>query len=44
MLFFDDSHSDRYEVIFHCGFDLHFSEEKMSFDIELYELFLSFGY
>ena len=23
--FFDDSHSDRYEVIHDCGFDLHFS-------------------
>ena len=22
---FDDGHSDRCEVIFHCGFDLHFS-------------------
>ena len=24
---FDDSHFDRYEVIFHCGFDLHFSDD-----------------
>ena len=24
---FDDSHSDRYEVISHCGFDLHFSDD-----------------
>ena len=23
--FFDDGHSDRYEVIPHCSFDLHFS-------------------
>ena len=23
---FDDSYSDRYEVISHCGFDLHFSD------------------
>ena len=23
---FDDSHSDRHEVIFHCGFDLHFPD------------------
>ena len=23
---FDDSHSDRCEVIFHCGFDFHDSE------------------
>ena len=22
--FFEDNHSDRHEVIFHCGFDLHF--------------------
>ena len=22
--FFDDSHSDRYEMISHCGFNLHF--------------------
>ena len=24
---FDDSHFDRYEVIFRCGFDLHFSDD-----------------
>ena len=24
---FDDSHSDRYEVISHCGFDLRFSDD-----------------
>ena len=24
---FDDSHSDRYEVIAHCGFDLHFPDD-----------------
>ena len=24
---FDDGHSDRCEVIFHCGFDLHFSDD-----------------
>ena len=24
---FDESHSDRCEVIFHCGFDLHFSDD-----------------
>ena len=24
-ILFDDSHSDRCEVISHCGFDLHFS-------------------
>ena len=24
---FDDGHSDRCEVISHCGFDLHFSDE-----------------
>ena len=26
--FFDDSHSDQYEVISHCSFDLHFSNNK----------------
>ena len=76
---FDESHSERCEVITHCGFDLHFSDDcdvfgKMSvqvfcplfnqivfllgfffwffvsvfwvffFDIELYELFMYFGY
>ena len=25
---FDDGHSDRYEVISHCGFDLHFSNNE----------------
>ena len=25
--FFDDSHSDRYEVISYCGFDLHFPDD-----------------
>ena len=25
--FFDDGHSDRCEVIPHCGFDLHFSND-----------------
>ena len=25
MEFFEDSHSDRYEVAFHCSFNLHFS-------------------
>ena len=24
---FDDSHSDRYKVIPHCGFDLHFPDD-----------------
>ena len=24
--FIDDSHSDRYEMIFHCGFNLYFSD------------------
>ena len=24
---FDDSHYDRCEVIFHCGFDLHFPDD-----------------
>ena len=24
---FDDSHSDRCGLIFHCGFDLHFSDD-----------------
>ena len=25
---FDDGHSDRYEVIFHCSLDLHFSNNE----------------
>ena len=25
---FDDGHSDRFEVIPHCSFDLHFSDER----------------
>ena len=25
--FFDDGHSDRYEMISHCSFDLHFSND-----------------
>ena len=75
---FDDGHSDRFEVISHCSFDLHFpgvsSVEHLSmcllaiysyvlfgemsirvfcpffnlvvcfFDVELYELFIYFGY
>ena len=27
VVFFDDRHFDRNEVISHCGFDLHFSED-----------------
>ena len=27
---FDDSHSDRCEVTYHCGFDLHFPEVVLS--------------
>ena len=27
-IFFDDAHSDWYEVIPHCSFDLHFSNNK----------------
>ena len=71
---FDDKHSDRCEVISHCGFNLHFWLTMLSifscacwpsaclwknaysgllpifnqvvcfFDIELYELFIYFGY
>ena len=26
--FFDDGHSDRFEVISHCSFDLHFSNNE----------------
>ena len=26
--FFDSSHSDRHEMVFHCGFDLHFSNNE----------------
>ena len=25
---FDDSHSNRYEMISHCGFDLHFPDDQ----------------
>ena len=25
---FDDSHSDKYEAVFHTGFDLHFSDDE----------------
>ena len=25
---FDDSHSDRCEVVFHCGFDFHFPDDQ----------------
>ena len=34
--FFDDDHSDQYEVICHCSFDLHFSNNERcwaSFDV-----------
>ena len=24
---FDDRHAERCEVVFHCGFDLHFSDD-----------------
>ena len=27
-LFFDDGHSDQCEMILHCGFDLHFSDNE----------------
>ena len=27
LLYFDGSHSDRCEVITHCGFDLHFPDD-----------------
>ena len=27
LLLFDDSHSDRCEVVSHCSFDLHFSDD-----------------
>jgi len=26
--FFDDGHSDKYEVIAHCSFDMHFSNNE----------------
>ena len=30
MVFFDDSHSDRYEVISHCNFYLHYVKWSLS--------------
>ena len=41
-----DGHSDRYEVISHCGFDLHFSDDKqcsVSFHAPLDHLCVFFG-
>ena len=28
LLFFDNNHPNRYEVISHCGFDLHFPDDE----------------
>ena len=43
---FDDGHSDRYEVISHCGFDLHFSNNEWcwaSFHVFVSHLYVFFG-
>ena len=43
---FYDNHSDRCEVIFHCGFDLHFSHHYWcwtSFHVPVGHLYIFFG-
>ena len=43
---FDDSHSDRYEVISHCGFDLHFLDDQwcwVYFHVSVGHLYVFFG-
>ena len=43
---FDDSHSDRCEVMSHCGFDLHFSSNEWSsasFHVSVSHLYVFFG-
>ena len=43
---FDDGHSDHYEVISHCSFDLHFSNNERcwaSFHMFVSHLFVFFG-
>ena len=43
---FDHSHSDRYEVIYHCGFDLHFPGDYWcwaSFHVPVGQLNAFFG-
>ena len=43
---FDDSHSDRCEVMSHCGYDLHFSDEEqywISFHVPVGHLYVFFG-
>ena len=39
---FDDSHSDTYEVIPHCGFDLSFSDDWVSFYVPVGYLYVFF--
>ena len=44
--FFDDGHSDQCEVISHCSFDLHFSNNKwcwISFHVFVTQLYVFFG-
>ena len=44
--FFDDGHSDPCEVIFHCSFDLHFSNNEQcwaSFHVFIRHLYVFFG-
>ena len=43
---FDDGHSDWYEVVSHCSFDLHFSNDKQcgtSFHVFVSHLYVFFG-
>ena len=44
--FFDDGHSDQFEVISHCSFDLHFSNNEQywaSFHVFVSHLYVFFG-
>ena len=44
--FFDDGHSDLSQVISHCGFDLHFSNNEQclaSFHVFVSHLYVFFG-
>ena len=44
--FFDGSHSDQHEMVPHCGFDLHFSDNEWcwaSFHVFVSHLYVFFG-